>query len=419
MKARLISRNRSLHDLCRRVLLEFRNRDWDFGLVATAEEARGAEVIVWDVVPELMLPEESDFERGRANIFLVERKEAVSFFETLPLPATNILLKPVNQKLLHDAVAHVLAAYEAHQDRASLERLDQLPLERDDILQGLRNSNLRLQEFAQDKMRSIDRIVQESRSPLTAVCGYCSLLLDRESGPLNNEQAKILERMQRAASRLSRLTAAMFEITGGREARGQLIPKACDIEACIDQAIHEITPVAHARSITLRVTTVQPTEQILFEPQHIELALINLLDSICRFTPKRSHIEIESGPVFWDRRSQNMTEQVRHDNRRAGYSREPNAYRIELRDSIPRIQANDLEQILEELTPSSAPTDESRGLVWSLCGQIIQSYEGHVIAESSDNVAKFVFMLPYTSRKLLPQPVARREVEAAVAPIEA
>jgi signal transduction histidine kinase len=415
MKVRLISRNLELRRLCRRVLLEFRGRDWDFGLVATAEQARDAGLTIWDVVPASTLPERLDFDQERTNIFLVDRQQAVTLLEMLPFAEMSILLKPVNERLLHDFLAHVLARHEARHDRSDLARLGQLRLERDEILQGLLISNLRLQEFDQDRTCFLGRCVHELRAPLTAVYGYCGMLLDKQIGPLNSEQVRILERMQRSAGRLTRLIAAMFEISVGRQARGTLSPKAGDIRACIDQAVYEITPVADSKSVAVRVNTVPPTEQILFEPSHIEQVLINLLDNACRFTPNHGRIDIESGPAFWDRRSKSMREDTQHEDRRAACSKRPNAFRIEVRDSGPGIQSGDSERIFEEFTSESAKTDRSRGgLGLSICRQIIQSYQGHIFAESGGEGAKFVVILPYAPRELLPQPAARQSEAVAM-----
>jgi signal transduction histidine kinase len=72
-------------------------------------------------------------------------------------------------------------------------------LERDEMLQHLLYANLRLQEYDQDRTNFLAHSVHDLRAPLTAVHGYCSLLLDGQAGPLAPEQSKILERMERSS----------------------------------------------------------------------------------------------------------------------------------------------------------------------------------------------------------------------------
>src|ERR1700682_6390242 len=102
MKVRLISQNQLLHRLCREVLLEFRGRDWDYGMVDRYEDARDADVRIWDVEPELTFPPELNLETDKPSIFLVDRKHVVPFLEGHPMAALSILLKPVNERGLHD-----------------------------------------------------------------------------------------------------------------------------------------------------------------------------------------------------------------------------------------------------------------------------------------------------------------------------
>ena len=91
-----------------------------------------------------------------------------------------------------------------------------------------------------------------------------------------------------------------------------------------------------------------------------------------------------------------MTEHLTGEDRRRGSLQEPNAYRIEVRDSGPGIPPENLARIFDEFTSESAKTDFSRGgLGLSICRQIVQSHRGQIWAESSETGAKFVFVLPY------------------------
>jgi signal transduction histidine kinase len=398
MKIRLISQSQVLNRLCREVLLEFEGRTWDYGMVAGYQEARSADVLIWDVDPGVAFPEELNLETDRTNIFLVDRKDVVPFLEGHPMAALSILLKPVNERVLHDFLNHLVTRHERLRGLYAAERVGEQTTERGDMLQSLLYSNLKLQEFDQDRTNFLAQCVHEFRAPLMAVYGYCSILLNKQVGPLNSEQARILDRMRHSARRLTRLSASMFEMSMGRRIHMAPPEKPGDIEGCIAQAVYETTPLTDSKKIAVRVKKIAPERPILLAASQIEQVLVNLLENACRFTPKRGRIEIDARPIFWDRRSSKVTERRAHKDRRSECSQEANAFRIEVRDSGPGIRREDLGRIFEEFTSESAKTDMARGgLGLSICRQIIQSHRGQIFAESDDKGAKFLFILPYAS----------------------
>jgi|SwirhirootsSR3_FD_contig_51_11423292_length_1451_multi_2_in_0_out_0_1 signal transduction histidine kinase len=396
MRIRLISGDQFLCKLCREVLLGFRDREWDFGMIASYEQARWADLFIWDLHPETQLPQNSDFDPRRRNIFLIARKHVGTLQRRLPLRGCSIVLKPVNSILLRALLEEAVANHEQGSRTREGQLAEQFRLERDEMLQYLLQANLKLQEYDQDRTNFLAHSVHDIRAPLMAIQGYCGLLLENQLGPLNAEQMKVLERMQRSIKRLSRLTSGMFQISVDRQSPRRSLCKNGDIEACITQAVHEVAPVVQSKHIDLRVQSDPPVETLLFDDMQIEQVLVNLLDNACRFTPRNGTIEIRAYSTFWDRRFPNVTEGVEHADRRGSTSRNPNAYRVEVRDSGRGVPAGDLERIFEEYTSDAESSEWSRaGLGLAICRQIIHAHHGVVFAESGEQGAIFVFMLPY------------------------
>jgi len=75
MRIRLISGDPFLSKLCREVLLGFKGREWDFGMIPSVDHDRGADLLIWDLQPEMHLPQNPDFDPRRKNIFLIGRKQ--------------------------------------------------------------------------------------------------------------------------------------------------------------------------------------------------------------------------------------------------------------------------------------------------------------------------------------------------------
>jgi len=204
-----------------------------------------------------------------------------------------------------------------------------LRADRDEMLQCLIQTNLKLQEYDQDRTNFLARAIHDFRAPLTAVSGYCGLLLSEALGPLQEHQKEVLQKMQQSSKRLSRMTSAMFQLSIGRRVKRRLDLRRGDIRDCIEQALYEVTPLAEDKRISISLDLDSDTPLLYFEQGQLEQALVNFLDNACKFTPKGGEIEIGGSPCFWERRSMHCSTPSATE-RRLQDSREPNAYRIDM-----------------------------------------------------------------------------------------
>ena len=163
-----------------------------------------AEAYVWDYHPGMQIAREAAVERPSAHLLVVERGELAKSRENLS--GAMLALKPVTKT--------VLAAWlEQAAGRRGPESAARLRKDRDELLQALVETNLRLQEYDQDRTSFLARVVHDFRTPLTATSGYCGLLLDGQLGPLTNAQRDVLVRVQTSLKKLSRMTSAMFQLS--------------------------------------------------------------------------------------------------------------------------------------------------------------------------------------------------------------
>jgi signal transduction histidine kinase len=391
MKINLLSADSDLHKMCREIVGQLPGRGGHSLVTAEAAGNGSADLHIWDVRADSVLPKNLDRCLSK-YLFLLDRKDVAGFRESLPQAEANILLKPLTRATLSAFLGLAVAAHEERVSTASSLRAD-----RDDILQCLIQTNLKLQEFDQDRTNFLARALHDFRAPLTAVSGYCGLLLNEALGPLNEDQREVLQRMQHSTKRLSRMTAAMFQLSVGRRVKRRPNLTDADIRECIEQALHEITPMADGKSISVSVDLSPDTPVLHLEQGLIEQVLVNLLDNACKFTPKAGRIEIRGYPYFWERRSSRNA--VAFDaERRRSESRRPNAYRVDIVDSGPPVPPEHLEDIFEEYTSYSGGQDRSGGgLGLAICRMIVAQHEGHVWAENTSAGPAFSFLIPIPS----------------------
>ncbi len=388
MDIKLVSQDVELYKLCHEILTGIPGRRWTFSMLPLEEVGSVAgdgsvDLYIWDFYPERSLPARNW--TAARNLFLVHRKDLELFRKITGAADVHILLKPVMRTTLAAFLGFAI----------STDGWNSLRAERDQILQCLIQTNLRLQEYDQDRTNFLARAVHDFHAPLTALGGYCGLLLSDMLGPLDDNQREVLTRMSHSVKRLSRMASAMFQLSVGRQVKRKPELRPGDIRECLDQAMHEIAPFADEKHISITPELEIPDESLFFDSGQIEQVLVNILDNACKFTPKFGSIEIRGYPFFWERRRAVTPLFSATEERRCRISREFNSYRVDITDSGCPIPREHLERIFEEYTSYSGGRDRSGGgLGLSICRMIITQHDGQVWAENTESGPMFSFVLP-------------------------
>lgn len=379
----LISEDPELYRICQEILAEILTQPWTLSPASTGDAASHADLCIWDYQTDVPLPSHGPGFSFK-HLYLVSRRDLPRFRKQTAVSEANILLKPVTPVTL---AAFLGFAVSTHGNNPLRE-------DRDEILQCLVQTNLALQEYDQDRTNFLARAVHDFRAPLTALSGYCGLMLDESFGPINEAQQEVLQRMRHSAQRLSQMASAMFQLSVARHAKKRPALQQGDLQECLDQALHEIAPFADERRIAITSELEPGYEGLFFEPGQMEQVLINILDNACKFTPKAGVIEIRGYPFFWERRS-GQSGMLPRAERRRSVNEEPNGYRIDITDSGAAIPKEHLDTIFEEYTSYSGGRDRSgSGLGLAICRLIITQHDGRVWAENTDLGPRFSIVFP-------------------------
>lgn len=405
MQIALISRDEALKRLCREVLGTLPGPRWSLLAASPDETAPAADLYLWDWEPRMHLPDLLGVETARpAHMLVIGRDEARNILDLLPCSAVTLVLKPVNPDALRTFLEQAASFYRPPEG-ADAGRIGSLRQDRDAILDCLLETTLRLQEYDQDRMNFLARAVHDFRTPLTAVNGYCGLLLSGQFGPLTAAQREVLDRTLHSVRRLGRLATALFQWSSGLRVGLQSQIREADIEECCRQAMHEIRPLADEKSISLDLDMLAPGQPLCFDPAQVEQLLVNLLENSCKFTPRGGYIQVRGFPAFWERRSTAVAsaavpqadpsgEGMLFERRRQS-SRKPNAYRVEVSDNGMGVRPEHLQTIFQEYTSYGGGSDRSgSGLGLAICKRILAEHGGRIFAESGNQGVTFIFHLP-------------------------
>jgi len=395
MNILLFSHDEKLAGFCLAILVEMFGMESKLEVGFPGQVPTREDLCLWDFIPgETAIPRDLDPTKLRKHLFLLQRKHLPALQKLVGTSDINVLLKPVTPATLRACLgdAHQQRTHDHGQPSGSI---DTLRIERDEMLQFLIQANLKLQEYDQERTNFLARSIHDFRAPLTAIVGYCGLLLEEELGCLTPDQREVLGRMQQSATRLSRITNSMFQLSIRQNVDQELNLEKADMRDCVDQALHEVALFLEDKRISVKVEIEQPPDGLFFDKSQMEQTLVNLLDNACKFTPRYGTIEIRGCPFFWERRTGHAASLDPSIDRRVQQVRTPNSFRIDIRDSGPGIPAVHLVKIFEEYTSYSGGQDRSGGgLGLAICRMILQRHRGQVWAESHTEGAVFSFVLP-------------------------
>jgi signal transduction histidine kinase len=350
----------------------------------SSDASGGCDIYIWDFDSSPALPSAmvTAFEAtkvvivAKSSISSLRRELADCDFTYLQSPVTPLSLRAV----LESATARLQLRVNEGKS------LSRLKLDRDRILQQLLETNLKLREHDQDRTNFLTRAIHDIRVPLTAIQGYCDLLLDGELGPLDPEQSPILVRMQRNLTKLCRLVGSMMDLGTGLQGTDKMRLEPASIEACVQQAVQEILLFVEKKQISLELEIEPPDGTLVFDTERLEQVLVNLLDNACKFTPEGGSITVRGRSVT----AQGLDE--------VGLGEATAGYRIDIKDTGRGIDPDLLEQVFDEHTCYGNAMDRSgSGLGLAICRMIIQAHNGRIWADSSTQGASFSLVLPQIS----------------------
>ena len=248
LKLHIASCNTEVRRLCQEVLGEILGCGWTLHVASTMSVECVADLYLWDLDTESEFVPNITTERWR-QFFLIDRANIQKIRDSLP--EAHILLKPLTKATLTaflDDACKRAAAQAPVCDAGALQALRQ---DRDEILQFLMQANLKLQEYDQDRTNFLARAIHDFRAPLTAITGYCGLLLSDEVGGI--EQREVLERIYRSARKLSRMASGMFQLSVAPRAEIALDLRMADIQECVEHTLSDIVPIAEEKRISIDV----------------------------------------------------------------------------------------------------------------------------------------------------------------------
>src|SRR4051812_24536187 len=240
-----------------------------------------------------------------SNLFLtgsgLRWRGEISLFDpaTLqPLPVEAVAGKVLSEHgevtavvtILHDRTEAIEKARLYEQLKAASEQLEEKVREataelvrRNELLQ---RQHLELEQASQLKSQFLANMSHEFRTPLNAILGYTSMLLQGVSGDMSAPQKNKLLRVDSNSRHLLSIINDILDISRIEAGKMPLHLEDFDLGALIAELFAEVEPLIQKARLQVVIEVPQPAPEIQSDRQKVKQIVLNLLTNAIKFTPQ-------------------------------------------------------------------------------------------------------------------------------------
>ncbi len=162
----------------------------------------------------------------------------------------------------------------------------------DDATRKLRQTNEKLKQLDENKDEFISMASHQLRTPLTAVKGYLSMVLEGDSGKITNSQQKLLDQAFVSSQRMVYLIADLLNVS--RLKTGKFIIEAVptNLAEIVQGEMEQLTETATARNLELTYDMPDDFPMLMLDEIKTRQVVMNFIDNAIYYTLSGGHIRV-------------------------------------------------------------------------------------------------------------------------------
>lgn len=251
-----------------------------------------------------------------------------------------------------------------------------------------------LRERHQRTTNALASAAHDLKTPLSILNGYVELLHSEKLGPLSERQREVLQDMRDSGKRLQQfiqdfLTYSALE-TGGLNMHFE----TGNVNDCLSGVCRLWSNRFQQKGIALYFLANDKLPSFPFDAPKLERIISNLLENSFKFTPQAGTVWLHAEPYMWERRAATLPSAS--ERRRQNLSH-PNSVKVSVADTGPGIPAEFHLEVFDDFF--RLPNNESQdgmGLGLAIARRLVQSMGGKIWVESDPGAGcKFSFLIPY------------------------
>lgn len=239
----------------------------------------------------------------------------------------------------------------------------------------LTDEERKFKELEKTKADFVTTVAHQLRTPLTKIKWSLHAMMGGDSGKINVEQKKILEKGEEANNMMIELVNDLMNIDKTSDTYMGYNFENVPLSGLLAKAVDDFSLLAKQKKIALEFfASAEPMPDVKADPPKLELAASNLIDNALDYTPAGGTIK-----VFLEKMG--------------------NYAKVSIKDSgigIPKEEAGNLFTRFYRAKNAVRTKTEGTGLGLYITKNIIEAHGGKIWAESEENKgATFYFTVPF------------------------
>lgn len=140
-------------------------------------------------------------------------------------------------------------------------------------------------EIEKMKQELISISTHELRAPITGIKGYLDMILDGDTGGVNQETKETVEELVLINQRLADLVEDLLNVGRIEQGRIAIRPEPTDLEKLITEIIKELSAQAKKKGLEVKFLP-KKLSQVQADPDKTKQIIMNLLSNAIKYTPK-------------------------------------------------------------------------------------------------------------------------------------
>lgn len=232
------------------------------------------------------------------------------------------------------------------------------------------------------------------KTPLSILNGYVELLHSEKLGPLSERQREVLQDMRESGKRLQDfiqdfLTYSALE-TGGLRMQFE----TGDLNECLSGVCRLWSNRFQQKGIALYFLANDKLPIFPFDAPKVERVISNLLENSFKYTSQTGTVWLHAEPYMWERRAAALPSA---SERRRQNTSHPNSVKVSVADTGPGIPAEFHLEVFDDFfrLPGSENQD-GMGLGLAIARRLVHGMGGKIWVESDPGAGcKFSFLMPF------------------------
>lgn len=271
-----------------------------------------------------------------------------------------------------------------------------LAIQRAQAFQKLKDANEYLSQLDKMKDEFISMASHELNTPLAAIEGYLSMVLDEGMGKVDAKSKEYLSRAYASSKRLAELILDLLNVSRIEQGRLKMKFSQVSMVELAESVVHELQIKADSKKIYLKIEAEKGLPKLWCDPDRIREVIVNLTGNALKFTDKGG-VTINIGKSEGD------------------------FIRVTVVDTGRGIAKEDQKKLFQKFSQVKREIDEHQGtgLGLYISKNFVELHKGKIWVESeAGKGSKFIFEIPLLKEApkqlegaILEKPITEAQIE--------